>query len=75
MSMALYFILLITKTSSKEFGVYPLRKMFLYFDIFTWSPILNIRSLSLLSLHLTLTGSLLIVLWNVLLYLFMGYIV
>ena len=75
MSIALHFIFLITKTSSKQFGAYPLRKMFLYFDIFTWSTILDLRSLSILSLHLTLTGFLLIVSWNVLLYVFMGYIV
>ena len=75
MSMAQHFIFLITKTSSKQFGAYHLRKMFLYFDILTWSPILNLRSLSILSLHLTLTGFLLIVSWNILLYVFMSYIV
>ena len=41
---------LITKTSSYQFGVYPLAKMFLYFDVLTWSSTLNLGSLSLNSL-------------------------
>ena len=72
MSMALYFIFLITKTSSEQFGACPLKITWLQI---TWSPVLNLRSLSLLSLHLTLTGFLLVLSWNVLLYAFMGYIV
>ena len=41
---------LITKSSSGEFGVYLLAKMFSYFDILTWSRTLNIGTLSLISL-------------------------
>ena len=41
---------LITKTSSGQFGVYPLAKMFLCFQILTWPPTVNLRSLSLTSL-------------------------
>ena len=38
---------LITKTSSDQFDVYPLAKIFLYFEILTWLPTLNLGSLSL----------------------------
>ena len=44
---------LIRKTSSDQFGVYRLAKIFLYFDVLTRSPTLNLGSLSLNSL----TGS------------------
>ena len=39
-----FLILLTTKTSSNQFGVYPLAKMFLYFEILTSSPTLNLVS-------------------------------
>ena len=39
-----FLILLTTKTSSDQFGVYSLAKMFLYFDILTRSPALNLGS-------------------------------
>ena len=35
---------LITKTSSEQFGTLPFAKIFWCFDIFTWSPTLNIGS-------------------------------
>ena len=38
------FNLLITKTSSDQFGVYPLAKFFLNFEILTWSATLNLGS-------------------------------
>ena len=67
----------ITKTSSDQFGVYPLAQIFLYLEILTRSPTLNLESLSLTSflksiyvLSLTLTGLILIVLCYVLLYSF-----
>ena len=47
---ALFLTFLITKISSGQFGVYPLGKMFLYFDILTTSSILNLGSLLLISL-------------------------
>ena len=37
-----FLILLITKPSSDPFGVYPLAKMFLYFEILTLSPTLTL---------------------------------
>ena len=40
---------LITKTSSDQFGVYHLAKIFFYFEILTWPPTLNLGSLSLTS--------------------------
>ena len=59
-----------TKTSSGQFVVHPLAKMFLYFDILTWSQTLNLGSLLLTSLiepiyvlSLASTGYILIVLW------------
>ena len=68
--------MLIAKTSSDQLGVYPVALMFLYFEILTWSPTLNLGSISLEStfysaqqLDLTSIGLILIVLWNVLLYL------
>ena len=72
----IFLTFLITKVSSDEFGVYALAKMFLYFYILTWSPILNSGSLSLTFLpkliyvlSLTSIGFTLIVLWYALLYL------
>ena len=41
---------LITRNFSDQFGVSPFAKNFLYFDILTESPILNLGSLSLFSL-------------------------
>ena len=41
---------LITRNFSDQFGVSPFAKKFLYFDILTESPILNLGSLSLFSL-------------------------
>ena len=38
---------LITKSSSDQFGVCPLAKMFVYMEILTWSPTLNLGSFSL----------------------------
>ena len=35
---------LITNTSSDQFRTYPLAKMFLHYDILTWSPTLNLGS-------------------------------
>ena len=71
------FNLLTTKTSSYQFGVHPFTKIFLYFEIRTSSPALDLGSLSLTSflksiyvLSLTSTGFILIVLWYVLLYSF-----
>ena len=50
MPMVLYLYFFITKHSSDQFGVWPLAKMFLYFDILTWSSTINLGSLSLISL-------------------------
>ena len=68
---------LITKSSSDQFGVCPLAKLFLYFHILAWSPTWNIVSLSLTclieliyTLFLRSTVFILIVLWYVLLYSF-----
>ena len=41
---------LITKTSSNQFGTWSFANMFLYFDILTISPTLNLVYLSLISL-------------------------
>ena len=41
-----FLILLITKASSKQFGVYPLAKMFLHLEIITLSLTLSFESLS-----------------------------
>ena len=46
----MFLTLLITKTSSDQFGTQLFEKMFLSFDILTMSPILNLGSLSLISL-------------------------
>ena len=35
------------KISSDQLGIYSLAKIFLYFEILTWSPTLNFRSFSL----------------------------
>ena len=43
------YISLITKTSSDQFRVWPFAKIFLYFDLLTLSPTLNLGSLSLCS--------------------------
>ena len=66
-----------SKTSLDQFGVYPLAKMFFYFDTLTWSPTFNFGYFSLTSLlelifvlPLTPTGFILIVLWYVLFYSF-----
>ena len=45
-------------------------KIFLYLETLTWSPTLNLESLSLTYLSLTSTGFNIIVLWYVLLYSF-----
>ena len=37
-----FLILLTTKISSDQFGLYPLAKMFLYFEILALSPTLNL---------------------------------
>ena len=42
-----FFTFLIAKAYSIQFGMYPLAKMFLYFQILTRSPSLNLGSLSL----------------------------
>ena len=70
-----FLILLITKTYSDQFGVYPLEKIFLYLEILTWSPTLNLALLSLTSflksiyvLYLASTGFILIDVWSALLY-------
>ena len=66
-----------SKTSLDQFGVYPLAKMFFYFDTLTWSPTFNFGYFSLTSLleliyvlPLTPNGFILIVLWYVLFYSF-----
>ena len=47
-------IMLTKKTSSDQFRVKPLVKIFLYFQILTWSPTLNLGSFSFeSSLHST----------------------
>ena len=46
----MFLTLSITKTSSDQFGTQLFEKMFLSFDILTMSPILNLGSLSLISL-------------------------
>ena len=43
-------VFLTTKTFSDQLGVYPLARIFLYFEILTWSPTLNLGFLSLTSL-------------------------
>ena len=47
MKLFFFLILLIAKTSSDQFGVYPLAKIFLHFKIPTWSPTLNLGYSSL----------------------------
>ena len=73
---------LITTTSSDQFGVHSLAKLFFYLEILTWSPTLNLGSLSSTSLlacysiewiyvlSSTSAGFILIVLWYILLYSF-----
>ena len=39
-----FLMLLTTKSYSDQFGAYPLAKLFLYFEILIWSPILNLGS-------------------------------
>ena len=61
------------ETSSAKFGAWPFVKMFLYFDILTWSPNSNIRSLlsfcsskTIYVLDFISTDFFLVVLWYVL---------
>ena len=44
---AVFLIPLMIKTSSSQLWAYPLAKMFLYFDILTWSSTLNLGPFSL----------------------------
>ena len=48
--VAVFLIFLITKICSDQFGVEPFAKIFLLFDMLTVSQILNLGSLSLISL-------------------------
>ena len=66
---------LITKSSFQQFGVYPLAKISLYFDILTFSPTSNLGIFSLFSepkskymLPFTSVDFLLRVLWHGFLY-------
>ena len=43
--LTVFLTFLITKTSSGQFGVYPLAKIFLYLEILTCSATLNFGSL------------------------------
>ena len=72
----LFLTFVITIASSDQFGTQPFAKMFLYFDVLTWLPALNLWSLSVTFLlelmyvfDVTSTGFISVVLWNLLLHL------
>ena len=69
----MFLILLTTKTSSDQFGMYPFAKMFFYCEILTWSLTSNLGSFSFesslysaLESDVTSIGYMFIVLWTML---------